>query len=160
KRYFEGKGDARDVAMVQAWLQENPSKWREYIGAEEWENFQPAQDLSPDVSGKLWNNIHKNTGSTSTHYSWFRWAAVAASVLLVVGLSWYFISNKREGGAAVVAAAKNISNNTSQKMVLTLSDGTTVELSPNSTLSYPENFNASKRAVTLNGEAIFTVAKD
>ena len=45
-------------------------------------------------------------------------------------------------------------------MTLTLSDGSTVELSPNSTLSYPESFNSLKRDVILNGEANFNIAKD
>jgi hypothetical protein len=46
-------------------------------------------------------------------------------------------------------------------MTLTLSDGSTVDLSPNSTLSFPENFNSSlKRDVILNGEANFNIAKD
>lgn len=45
-------------------------------------------------------------------------------------------------------------------MTLTLSDGSKVELSPNSTLSYPEDFNTATRDVILNGEAGFNVAKD
>jgi transmembrane sensor len=135
----------------------------EYMGEEEWEDFQPDQVLSPDISGKLWNKINKNTGSPAVHYSYFRWMIVAASVLLVVGLSWQFILKKQKTiitSAATVPIAKNISNNTPQKKALTLSDGSTVELSPNSTLTYPENFNSLKRDVILNGEANFNIAKD
>jgi transmembrane sensor len=135
----------------------------EYIGEEEWEDFQPDQVLSPDISGKLWNNINKNTTSSVGHYPYFRWMAVAASVLLVVGLSWQFILRKQKTSipsAATVPTAKNISNNTPQKQALTLSDGSTVELSPNSTLSYPESFNSLKRDVILRGEANFNIAKD
>jgi ferric-dicitrate binding protein FerR (iron transport regulator) len=97
------------------------------------------------------------------YHSYFRWAAVAASVLLVVGLSWQFILKKQKTGitsAAIVQIAKNISNNTPQKKALTLSDGSTVELSPNSTLSYPESFGSLKRDVQLNGEANFNIAAD
>jgi len=161
-KFFEGKCDARDAAMVQAWLKENPAKLKEYIGAEEWEGFQPAHVLSPDISGRLWNNI-KNTTSPAPRYSYFRWTAVAASVLLIVGLSWQFIVKKQRtgiAGASAVAKTKNISNNAPQKMTLTLSDGSTVDLSPNSTLSYPENFKSLKRDVILNGEATFNIAKD
>ena len=126
----------------------------------EWEDFQPAHDLSPDISGKLWTKINKNT---TPHYSSFRRMAVAATVLLVVCLSWLFILRKQRtsiNGAATVAITKNISNYTSQKKTLTLSDGSTVDLLPNSTLSYPEDFNSSKRAVVLNGEANFNITKD
>ena len=160
-KFFEGKCDVRDVAIVHAWLNENPAKLKEYIGLEEWEDFQPAHVLSPDISGKLWNNISKKTTAPEVHY--LRWMAVAASVLLVVGLSWQFIVKKQNTGiisAATVAIAKNISNNTPQKKALTLSDGSTVELSPNSTLSYSKSFNSLKRDVIVSGEANFNIAKD
>ena len=129
----------------------------------EWEDFQPADVLSPDISGKLWNNINKNTSPPAAHYSYFRWVAVAASFLLVVGLSWLFISKKQKASitsAATLPIAKHISNNTPQKKALTLSDGSTVELLPNSTLSYSESFNSLKRSVILRGEADFSIAKD
>ena len=135
----------------------------EYIGEEEWEDFQPDQVLSPELSGKLWNGIKKNTSTPKAHYSYFRWMAVAASVLLVVGLSWQFIIKKQKTSitsAATVPIAKNISNNTPQKKALALIDGSTVELSPNSTLSYPESFNSLKRDVILRGEASFDIAQD
>ena len=149
-KFFEGKYDARDTAPVQAWL-------------EEWEDFQPTQVLSPEISGKLWNNINKKTASPIGRYSYFRWMAVAASFLLVAGLSWHFILRKQKtsiNSAATVTIKKNIFNNTPQKMTLRLSDGSTVELLPNSSLSYPENFNSVKRDVMLNGEATFDIAKD
>lgn len=161
--FFEGKCSARDAAMVQAWLKENPARLKEYIGVEEWENFQPAHALSSDVSGRLWDNIHKNADSPTARYSYFKWTAVAASFLLVIGLSWQFILEKQGAGIARASTAsktKDIFNNTLSRMTLTLSDGSTVELSPNSTLSYPENFNSLKRDVTLKGEATFNIAKD
>lgn len=161
--FFEGKCDARDAAIVEAWLKENPAKLKEYIGVEEWEGFQTADVLPPEISSKLWDNITKNTTSPVAHYPYFRWMAVAASVLLVAGLSWYFIlkkQNTRTAGASTVAIKKEVSNNTPEKMMLTLSDGSIVELSPHSTLSYPENFDTQKRDVILNGEANFSIAKD
>jgi transmembrane sensor len=160
-KFFEGKCDAREVAIVEVWLKENPAKLKEYIGEEEWEDFQPAHVLSPDTSGKLWNNINKNPTSPSLFYSHFRWMAVAVSLLLVVGLSWFFILKRQKTGIINAATVtKSIFNNTPQKMTLTLSDGSTVELLPNSTLSYPENFTPVKRDVILNGEADFNIAKD
>lgn len=148
RNFFEGKCDAREAAIVQAWLNE-------------WENFQPADALSPELSGKLWNNINKN--SPSPRHSYFKWIAVAASVVLVLGLSWQFILKKQKAGvtsAAAIAGIKDVVNTTSQKMMLTLGDSSTVELFPNSTLSYPENFDPRKREVTLDGEATFNIAKD
>ena len=161
--FFEGKCDAQDAAIVHAWLKENPAKLKEYIGMKEWEEFQPDHLLSPDLSGKLWNGINKNTSSPAVHYPNFRWMAVAASVVLAIGMSWLFILKNQKTGiisAATVAKTKSISNTTRQKITLPLSDGSTVELLSNSTLSYPENLNAVKRAVLLKGEATFTVVKN
>jgi ferric-dicitrate binding protein FerR (iron transport regulator) len=160
---LEGKCDARDVAMVYAWLKENPAKLEAYIGEEEWEEFQPVQVLSPEISGKLWNGIKKNTNPGVARYSWWRWMAVAASILLIIGLPWHYILKKEKTNitsAAIVAKTRNIFNNTLSKMSFTLSDGSAVELLPNSTLTYSEEFDALKRDVTLKGGANFNVAKD
>ena len=162
-KFFEGKCDARDAAMVQAWLNENPAKLKEYIGVEEWEDFRSTHVLSPDISGKIWNNINKTSTSPAVQYSYFRWMAVAASVLLAVGLSWLFIFKNQKTSiisAATVAITNNIFNTTPQKKTLTLSDGSRVDLLPDSKLSYPDNFNSLKRDVLLNGEASFDIAKD
>ncbi len=158
KQFFEGKCDARDRALVQAWLDKNPASLKEYLGLEEWDRFQTARVLSPELSGKLWKNIHNNMGSPAVRFPRFRWMAVAASLLSVVALSWYFVSKKHI--ATTVEATKDIANHTAQKMPLTLSDGSTVELSTGSTLSYPETFDSSKRGVRLKGEATFNIAKD
>jgi len=130
---------------------------------EEWEEFQPAQVLSPEISGKLWNSINKNPASPAKRFPYLSWIPVAASLLLATGLSWYFIFKERKTSTipgATVAKTQHIFNNTPQKTTLTLSDGSLVELLSNSTLSYPENFGSSKREVLLNGEANFNIAKD
>jgi ferric-dicitrate binding protein FerR (iron transport regulator) len=160
--FFEGKCNPRDAAIVQEWLKENPEKLKEYIRVEEWEEFQPAHVLSPDISGRLWNNINKDTNSPAAGYSYLRWMAAAASVLLVVGLSWQFLKKERTGIASTFqdAKTKGVFNKALSKMSLILSDGSTVDLSPNSKLSYPEKFNSVKRDVILNGEATFNIAKD
>jgi transmembrane sensor len=135
----------------------------DHIGEKEWDDFQPDQVLSPDISGKIWNGINKNTSSPKVPYPYFSRMAVAASVVLVAGLSWLFILKDQKTSiisAATAEKTKDIFNNTPQKMSLPLSDGSTVELLSNSTLSYPENFNSLKRDLLLNGEATFNVAKN
>jgi ferric-dicitrate binding protein FerR (iron transport regulator) len=129
----------------------DPTKLKEYFGEEEWENFQPNDVLSPDVSCKIWNNIDKSPASPKSYYSYFKWIGVAASVVLVVVLSWLFILKKQKTSMVSASTAARS---------LTLSDGSIVDLLPNSTLSYPESYNSSKRDVILNGEATFNIAKD
>jgi ferric-dicitrate binding protein FerR (iron transport regulator) len=161
--FFEGKCDAGDVARVQAWLKENPDKLSEYFGVEEWEEFQPAQVLPPDVSGRLWGNVNKNTITHTRHFLRWKWMAVAASVLLVVIFSWQLASKKQTNAFVSpppTAKEEDVLNNSPQTMRLALSDGSTVDLSPNSRLSYPGSFRSSRREVTLNGEAKFNIAKN
>jgi transmembrane sensor len=130
------------------------------MGEEEWEKFQTTHVLSPDKSGKLWNGIHKNTGFSRVRYPYFRWVVAAASVLLVVGLSWYFIVQRQKTSAVGAAAIAIAKNNTPQKIAFTLGDGSAVELSPGSKLSYSGNDMAAKRAVILDGEASFDITKN
>jgi ferric-dicitrate binding protein FerR (iron transport regulator) len=130
------------------------------MGEEEWEKFQTTHVLSPDKSGKLWHGIHKNTGFSGARYPFFRWMAVAASVLLIVGLSWYFIVQRQKTRPVEAASVVIAKNNTPEKMALRLNDGSAVELTPGSKLSYSGNANSLKTAVVLDGEASFDIAKN
>lgn len=161
--FLQGKCDAGDVAIVYAWLKDNPAQLEACIGEKEWEEFQPVQALSPEISGKLWDGIKKNTSSREGRYSRIRWVAVAAMVLLIIGLPWRYVVHKQNttiNSGASAETTRWIVNNTLSKMSVTLSDGSAVELLPNSTLSYRQDFNASKRNVILNGGANFNIAKD
>lgn len=134
---------------------------KEYIAEQEWEEFEPSHNLSPDISGKLWNNINKNTASPAVRHSYFKWITAAAAVLFVAGLSWQYISTGQKTSSAVmVATTDDIVNTTPQKMGLTLSDGSSVDLLPHSKLSYVKDFNSVKREVVLKGEATFDITKD
>jgi len=81
--------------------------------------------------------------------------AVAASVslLILVGIGWY-INQKIQP-----PQIRHLIVHPGEKAKsFTLPDGTTVWLNVGSTIQYPENF-ATNRAVKLNGEAFFEVAK-
>jgi len=161
--YFEGKCNARDGAIIYEWLQENPAELEAYLGEQEWDDFEPARVLSPEISGKLWSGIKKNNTPSEVRYPFARWIAVAALVLLIVGLPWHFISKKqptRIVRAGTVETTRRIFNHTAQKMTFTLSDGSKVELLPGSTLSYAKNFDSLKRDIILSGGANFDIAKE
>jgi transmembrane sensor len=51
-------------------------------------------------------------------------------------------------------------NNSSKPQIITLSDGSSVLLKPNSKLSYPKIFNGNTRKVYLSGEAFFEISKN
>jgi ferric-dicitrate binding protein FerR (iron transport regulator) len=93
---------------------------------------------------------------------WRKLIAVAATVILGVGLGWYFLGggvSKTESPLAVLGINKMAEtiNDSDKALRLVLSDRSVVILSPQSKLKYPSQFTGSDRKVYLTGEAIFSV---
>jgi len=89
----------------------------------------------------------------------FAFASVAALMLF-----FFKVGFNNQSSPAVAAndsriqiAFRNAGNSIYKKV---LPDNSTVWLSPNSTLTYPEKFSGQYRNVTLTGEAFFEVTKD
>ncbi len=102
--------------------------------------------------------------------AWGRWAA-AAAVMLAIGLGWVYyrqvslpVQEQYAATDTVVAKGKNgmvtERNTTKEPLTFTLPDGSTVELSPASEISYPKQFEGDKRQVILTGEAFFNVVRN
>jgi transmembrane sensor len=89
----------------------------------------------------------------------FAVASMAALILFFfkVNLANQPLSAIASNGGHVQIAFRNAGNSIYKKV---LPDNSTVWLSPNSTLTYPEKFNGHYRNVTLTGEAFFEVTKD
>ena len=90
----------------------------------------------------------------------------AAAIVIVASMGIYFFSNQhkavRQYAYSVVTSSKHLIENinTSEKTVtLRLPDESTVELAPNSRISYSNSFD-STRDIYLSGQAFFTVTKD
>ncbi len=167
KPYFLQQCSAEDAARIAKWLEENPEAVAEYMTEAEWEAFQQTDQLSVRVSRTIWQKIRHQTYAEKGFVFYIRRWAVAASVLLVIALSWYVIkrpSVTRETPVAV-NSVKRISkelvnrNKSNIPQEFKLSDGSTIELMPGSTLSYPDTFMTHERLVSLRGEAVFHVAK-
>jgi ferric-dicitrate binding protein FerR (iron transport regulator) len=92
----------------------------------------------------------------------------AAAVVFIASLGVYFFGNRHKGSeqyayAAVTSSKHLIENiNTSEKAItLRLPDESTVELAPNSRISYSNDFDSnSTRDIYLSGQAFFTVTKN
>lgn len=86
------------------------------------------------------------------------WYAAAAVVLVSMTMSWILLQ-----GNSPQPELTYITKSTSrgQKSTITLDDGTTIRLNAESSITYPESFEAlDSRNITLTGEAFFEVAKD
>jgi len=80
-----------------------------------------------------------------------RWMAAAAVLLLAVSASWWYIS--RESGSIGYETASN------EKKSISLSDGSTVELNPQTRIQLVPGYNKAVRTVILiSGEAHFDVS--
>ncbi|WP_316811206.1 FecR family protein [Pedobacter heparinus] len=91
------------------------------------------------------------------YYGLKKWIGAAALLIALTGIYFYQSNIARLFNPA---AKHLLARATTERKKLQLSDGTKVWLSPNSTLSYPAQFDDNKRLVTLDGEAFFEVTHD
>lgn len=113
-------------------------------------------------AGRIWRNIaselwgpDKPVRNTAFFYKIY---SVAASVLLLVGagLGWKLFTQPQPVAPVVYIASSGLRS----MQNVTLADGSTVNLGPNSRLVYPAAFTGARREVELDGQAFFDVAKD
>ncbi|NEM98415.1 FecR family protein [Pontibacter burrus] len=87
-----------------------------------------------------------------------RWAVVAlacAAVLLV-----FILRKPLTTPAAAPTEWVTIYNPPGQRSTIQLTDGSTISLNANSTLTYPKSFRGETREVKLDGEAYFEIAEN
>lgn len=97
------------------------------------------------------------------------WLAVAASIIAVAGASWWWVQtgSARQPSVASqpittptdVALVEKI-NTTTKPQLVTLPDGSSIILHKGSQVKFARQFDSTKRAVYLVGEAYFEVTKD
>ncbi|MBN9379680.1 MAG: FecR domain-containing protein [Chitinophagaceae bacterium] len=96
--------------------------------------------------------------------TWFRWSAAAMLILLAGGLWWHQKSSYKDVASTTPTAGPMgmtlRDNNSDHNIFLSLSDGSTVELSPKSVVRYNTAFEPSHRNIFLSGKAVFSVAAD
>lgn len=121
-----------------------------------------------ELEEQLWSRIQskkesENVQNTVVINRW-GWIGIAASLLLVGG--WYFtdlFGTKLWGTPSVAITEKSgwvEQYNTSDKpLLIKLEEGSTVQLSPQSTLRYPRKFASDNRVVFLKGDGFFNIQK-
>ncbi len=113
---------------------------------------------NPMVGDRMWKRIMARTMATNdVRKLWvYKITAVAASILLLLGVGSvvYWSHTKEDQYIYIVASGVRCIES------LSLSDGTTVRMGPNSQLIYPGSFDGKTRDVELKGQAFFDVAKD
>ena len=101
-------------------------------------------------------------------FTWKRFVGIAASILVIISLTYFFISQKRMKQDRVVVVnnpiektnLRTVVNNTDTLMNVNLSDGSVSTIYPKSKITFNEPFDSLHRDIQLVGTAKFKVAKD
>lgn len=156
-KYFSNEASAEEVAQIEQWLDEDPARQSEFDSAHYLFN---AMILHSDELSKMTTPgaLEKTSRKSKVRRLVYRYAAAAAAVV-IAGLSGVFV--EREINYNKMTAQTNVLEvPAGQRMSVTLSDGTQVQLNGNSRLEYPVIFSRKQRNVKLSGEAFFEVKHD
>ena len=156
-RYFSNEASAEEVAQIEQWLEEDPARQSEFDSAHYLFN---AMILHSDELSKMTTPgaLEKTSRKSKVRRLVYRYAAAAAAVV-IAGLSGVFV--EREINDNKMTAQTNVLEvPAGQRMSVTLSDGTQVQLNGNSRIEYPVIFSRRQRNVKLSGEAFFEVKHD
>lgn len=157
-RYRSGDCTEQEKRLVEQWF-------ALIDGAETNNSYQENQQIEE----RIWKAIQGSYQSVSSlrakvlplFLNW-RWAAAAVFLLAVWG-GYQFNRNSRSKEPIAGQFPKGMAskkNDTAEPMLLTLNDGTQVNLLPESSIEYPVEFRAGRREVFLKGKAFFHVTKD
>lgn len=155
-------------ALKNTWQLMKDAKSSDEINTDsEWSYFQ--QVLAHDARGER-DYTGDLPGKTGTVRKMLVAAAMAASVLLIIAVGYYWHGNKKTHEVPVVAKAENNHlaevavrhevNTTDKAKRLVLSDSSEIILDPSSEVTWNEPFVNNRRDLILKGRASFHVAKD
>jgi len=168
ERFFRNECSPEEQAQVKAFFESNPDEFEPYLDEAEWENFE-AGHIDPVLSKQLFETVQHQTIRKAHIIRTIRRIAVAASVLLIAGLAWIYLSGKKqelpvaktetEKNNVVSFVTKREINKTGKDKTVQLADGSLITLANNSEVDYQLPF-INSRNITLIGKALFKVAKD
>lgn len=158
RKYFSGKCNEDECKEVEKYISVHPQLIDQFF-EEEWERS--ADTIPTEVSVKIKNDVYSAIKEESTekkivHFSLLRVAA-AIAVLLVVGAGIFYINNYKKYRAEQWV---RVDNPGARIKSVIMPDNSTIWLNANSSISYSNLYNTSKRELKLSGEAFFQVSKN
>lgn len=163
-RYLDNEATESEVVTVKQWLSnaENQAYFNDLKKLhEKVTDSQSATPANVDVNA-AWTKVEAKTVQQLkpvivkriTVFTWLKIAAV-----LVVGFSIFWWLSKSNINPQETLVYKTMKA-TDSALWVPLPDGSSVSLSPNSSITYPENFDGKVRNVSLSGEGFFIVSRD
>lgn len=167
-KFVSNECSSEEAEFITVYFEAHPEALEKYIGEAEWKQFATTHSIQPDKSQQLLRQIRQNAAVTpQIHYRRYMVAAAAVLLLLITGsIYWLLNQPNRTILAATDKTAKAglhamvITNTSAKDKQLSLEDGSTVTLTPGSTLQYTTPFGLQQRYLALEGKALFKVAHD
>lgn len=160
--HFASKTTPLQRKQIDDWLQIRANEELYYKWLEEWENQNPeyapdSDRLLANYARFLYSNPDENGGSqppirfvNASGRQWWLRGLLAASVLLLLGMSYWFFGD--------LIRYRTYQTAYGEVKTFILADGSQVTLNANSALRLPRwGFDNDNREVLLDGEANFTV---
>ncbi len=160
-KYIKGEASQQEREQVELWLKADSANavLMDEIKAT-WQNSGKLNQNIKIDKAKAWASIQEKikeedkiipiTHKAPAYNSWI----LRAAAILIVGLfaTWFFL---KTGKPEMVLVQTTIGSKT-----IKLPDNSTIILNENSSLSYPKEFAANERNVSLEGEAFFEITKN
>lgn len=170
QQYLDGKCSEEEKAFVEHWFglvqQAEPEAIEETdLKALEpllWQQIESRITTDSSQSAKV---LPLPVSTTWQRFWTVQVGGVAAAIGLVMFVGWWFYSGSANKPQTVVSELHQQTgwliktNSTNQPQLIQLVDGSTVRLSPGSSVQYPQQFVTNKREVRLVGDAFFDVQK-
>ena len=163
-KVLENRADSNEISLVEEWVAADSLNRKIFEQKRALHNFisHPGDPNEVNVEEAL-NKLHRAMKRKPRWTDWlWRSAVVAASVLIIIGITVFYNSYDSKNNTTVPIASNEISLCAPYGSLVetTLPDGTKVWLNSNSKIIYPTVFDNDLRQVSIVGEGYFEVKAD
>ncbi len=161
-KYINNESSLAENREVEDWLDEQ-NEHRHLLNYLQKRKEQLTQPLKQSDIHDQWVILldrifeQQKAGSSPRRLNYYWFAGVAASLLIVSFLGWFYVaSNKKQNSYQLVT----LHTPASMRGHVTLPDGSVAYMAPDSKITYYTNFGQKNRELSLTGEAFFDVKHD
>lgn len=156
-RRLNGEASTAEQDELHQWLKEDPAHQSEFDNLRMLWNDSAAAALHSFNTENAWQKVSSHISFPKESkvvpmFPWKKAIAIAASVLVIVGVFYFYNKTSKTEWKDIMAGVSNKS--------IQLPDGTVITLRKGSKLKIPNNYGKDSRKVQLKGEAYFQVQHD
>lgn len=165
-RYLSGECTPEEQLAIRRWLENDPVRQQRFNRLRNaWNALDGHAAPAFDVQ-TMRHNIAVGTGAGHHTYrpytslSRSAWLFPAAAAVVILGVGIVFATRSSPRAPAIAPEWRQVTTNRWQRADVYLSDGTHVQLAPESRLRFTSPFSDTAREVLLVGQALFDVRHD